>query len=96
MVGAELPTAFLKSLGLKMENEWNGSWARAASLVLVTLLGLWIFGGHASLAGRSLTAIPRGAGLFAAVLGLRRSPQWQPLPEEVVDAVETSNEQIAA
>ena len=70
LVGAELPTAFLKSLGLQMENEWNGSWARAASLVLVTLLGLWIFGGHASLAGRSLTAIPRGAGLFAAVLGL--------------------------
>jgi NosR/NirI family transcriptional regulator, nitrous oxide reductase regulator len=70
LVGAELPTAFLKSLGLRMENEWNGSWARALALVLLTLAGLWIVGGHASLAGRSLAAIPRAVGFLAVVAGL--------------------------
>jgi len=70
LVGAELPTAFLKSLGLKMENEWNGNWARAAALVLLTLFGLWIFGGHASFVGDSLAQIPRIAGFLAAAAGL--------------------------
>ena len=33
--------------------------------------------------------------IFAAVLGLRRSPQWQTVPEQVLEAVEL-NEQRAA
>src|SRR5208337_445312 len=54
LIGAELPVTFLKSLGIKMENEWNGSPWRTAALVLLVLLGLWVFGGRAQLAGHSL------------------------------------------
>ncbi|HSV14201.1 MAG TPA: hypothetical protein VLI90_08070 [Tepidisphaeraceae bacterium] len=43
-----------------------------------------------------LAALAMPMFVFAAVLGLRRSPQWQPLPEEVAAAVETSNEQVSA
>jgi hypothetical protein len=42
-----------------------------------------------------LAALAMPMFVFAAVLGLRRSPQWQPLPEEVAAVVETSNEQMA-
>src|SRR5262245_21535459 len=48
LIGADVPREFLKSLGLKMENEWEGSLLRAATLTLLTLLGFWIGGGHAS------------------------------------------------
>jgi thioredoxin reductase/ferredoxin len=48
LIGAEIPTTFLKSLGLKLENEWSGSLGHMAGLVLATLLGLWVLGGQAS------------------------------------------------
>ncbi len=48
LVGAEVPTGFLKSLGLKLENEWSGSVIRSVVLVLATFLGLWVLGGQAS------------------------------------------------
>ncbi len=47
LIGSEFPGKFLKSLGLRLENEWNGSWLRAAALSLAVLLGLWVFGGQA-------------------------------------------------
>lgn len=47
LIGSELPGKFLKSLGLRLENEWNGSWLRAVALTLVVLLGLWVLGGQA-------------------------------------------------
>jgi NosR/NirI family transcriptional regulator, nitrous oxide reductase regulator len=46
LIGADIPREFLKSLGLKMENEWEGSLLRAAALTLLALFGLWIAGGH--------------------------------------------------
>ena len=46
LIGSELPGKFLKALGLRLENEWNGSWVRATALTLAVLLGLWIFGGQ--------------------------------------------------
>ncbi|HUZ45057.1 MAG TPA: NAD(P)-binding domain-containing protein [Terriglobia bacterium] len=49
LIGSEFPGKFLKSLGLRLENEWNGSWLRAAGLTLAVLLGLWIFGGQSGL-----------------------------------------------
>jgi thioredoxin reductase/polyferredoxin len=70
LIGAELPVKFLKSLGLKLENEWTGSLARAAALTLITLAGLWILGGHAQLAGSSLGFLPRWLGALAAATGL--------------------------
>jgi len=70
LIGAELPATFLKSLGVKMENEWNGSPWRAAALVLVALLGLWVLGGHAPLAGHSLLSIPGWLGGLTAAAGV--------------------------
>jgi NosR/NirI family nitrous oxide reductase transcriptional regulator len=71
LIGAELPVQFLKSLGIRMENEWTGSLWRAAALAFATLLGLWFLGGHAAnWAGLPLAEVPRFAGvLLAAVAG---------------------------
>jgi thioredoxin reductase/polyferredoxin len=71
LIGAEAPVAFLKSLGIRMENEWNGSLLRATVLALLTLAGLWFLGGHAtSFAGISFSAVPRWAGALLAAGGL--------------------------
>ena len=70
LIGAELPVTFLKSLGVKMENEWNGSPWRAVALVLMVLLGLWVFGGYAQLAGHSLRPIATWLGGLTAAAGV--------------------------
>ena len=44
LIGAELPVAFLKSLGIRLENEWEGKPARMVALVAMALLGLCWFG----------------------------------------------------
>lgn len=69
LVGAELPVRFLKSLGIKLENEWNGSLLRAAALVLITMWGLWILGGHAAIGAHSLSGISRILGALVAAGG---------------------------
>ncbi len=66
LVGAELPVKFLKSLGIKLENEWDGSLWRAAALSFATLLGLWFLGGKAELAGIALTSVPPLVGALGA------------------------------
>jgi len=62
LVGADVPREFLKSLGLRMENEWEGSILRTVGLTLLGFLGVWIFGAHnggqASLLGFDLSVIP--------------------------------------
>ncbi|MFQ6114700.1 MAG: NAD(P)-binding domain-containing protein, partial [bacterium] len=72
LIGAEVPRQFLKSLGLKMENEWEGSILRSAALTLLGFVGLWGFGvaGHASLAGLDLSLIPNWTGLLIWAVGL--------------------------
>ena len=74
LIGADVPRKFLKSLGLRMENEWEGSLLRAACLTLLGLAGAWIFGAHrggqAHLAGFDLSLIPSWAGILAWALGL--------------------------
>jgi thioredoxin reductase/polyferredoxin len=44
LVGAELPVAFLRSLGIRLENEWEGRPGRALLLVVAALFGLCWFG----------------------------------------------------
>ncbi len=44
LIGAELPIKFLKGLGIKLENEWDGSSWPAAAMSLLLLIGLWFFG----------------------------------------------------
>ncbi len=73
LVGADVPREFLKSLGIRMENEWEGSILRAAGLMLLGFVGLWFFGGHASIGGRPLTLVPGWIGALiwvASLLGL--------------------------
>ena len=82
LIGAEIPSAFLKSLGLKLENEWSGSLGRTVGLVLATLLGLWVLGGQTSVAlvqqvptwiGGVVAAAAFAALLVTAVRGQRWS-----------------------
>ena len=60
LVGAELPVKFLKSLGIRLENEWEGSLLRAAALSFLTLLGLWLLKG-------GQTAVPPLVGGFLSL-----------------------------
>jgi len=66
LVGAELPVKFLKSLGIRLENEWEGSLIRAVALSFLTLLGLWL------LKGGQTTVPPLAGGLLSlgALAGL--------------------------
>lgn len=67
LVGAEIPKKFLKSIGIKLENEWEGSFVRAAAVTFFVLLGLWFFGSKGSFAGLSMAFVPGWAGaVFAA------------------------------
>ncbi len=83
LIGADLPVAFLKSLGVRLENEWTGLPLRAAALTLLALAGMWIFGEHASAFGRDLGFVPPWAGgllafggLAALVLSGSRGDRW--------------------
>ena len=70
LIGADIPRQFLKSLGIKLENEWEGSFFQSLGLTFMTLVGLWLFGGHANLFGTDLSAVPNLAGLGIAVIPL--------------------------
>jgi thioredoxin reductase/polyferredoxin len=68
LIGAEFPGRFLKSLGLRLENEWSGSWPRAAALALGVMLGLWIWGGQAGV--ELVRQLPSWLGGFVALAAL--------------------------
>src|SRR4029077_16653817 len=70
LIGADIPRQFLKSLGLRMENEWEGNLASASLLTILGFLGLWFFGGYASFAGKSLSFVPPWAGLSLWAIAL--------------------------
>lgn len=74
LIGAEVPRKFLKSMGIRMENEWEGSILRAAALTLLGFVGLWIFGtqhgGMATFAGLELSALPAWFGAVLCALAL--------------------------
>ncbi len=67
MVGADIPVKFLKSLGIRLENEWTGNFFRAAALTLAVMAGLWFFGGHARIGSNELTFVPTWAGALMAI-----------------------------
>ncbi len=70
LIGAELPVKFLKSLGIRLENEWTGSLPTALVLSVACLLGLWFlgpaFGGPAPF---GISAAPIGGAVAALSLG---------------------------
>ena len=67
LVGADIPVKFLKSLGIRLENEWTGGFLRSTVLTLAVMAGLWFLGGHAQLGSHELTIIPTWAGGLMAV-----------------------------
>ncbi len=74
LIGADVPRQFLKSLGLRMENEWEGSILRSVMLTLAGFLGFWIFGiqlgGHAHIGALDLSMIPSWIGGLIGTAGL--------------------------
>ncbi|HEX9655061.1 MAG TPA: NAD(P)-binding domain-containing protein, partial [bacterium] len=77
LIGADVPREFLKSLGLKMENEWEGSLLRSAALTLLGFIGVYIFGGglggHPNFLGVDLSFLPNWVGALlwgASLIGL--------------------------
>jgi len=70
LIGADIPKRFLKSLGIKLENEWEGSFFQSLVLTFITLVGLWLYGGNASFYGVDLSVVPRLLGLLIAAVPL--------------------------
>lgn len=68
LIGADVPREFLKSLGLKMENEWEGSILRSVAMLLLGFAGLWIFGGHATI--EWLSGMPAWTGALIWIASL--------------------------
>lgn len=72
LIGSEIPREFLKSLGLKMENEWEGSILRAAALTFLGFVGLSILGvglgGNGNTLGLNLSDAPNWAGALITAL----------------------------
>lgn len=65
LIGAELPTGFLRSLGVRLENEWTGNPWVAAALCAMALGGIAVFGGQSNAQG---LAGPQGLAGLALVL----------------------------
>ena len=76
LIGAELPVKFLRSLGIRLENEWTGLGAALQRpSTLLTLLGLWsLFGGFDRLPWRPAVGLV-GAGLGLGGPGRHRLPR---------------------
>ena len=74
LIGADVPRKFLKSLGLKMENEWEGSILRAIALTFLGLVGVSVFGtgygGSGHVLGFNLSILPGWIGAVAALASL--------------------------
>ncbi len=76
LVGAELSAGFLKSLGIRLENEWTGSPVQGVLFSLAALVGLWFAGGQTGVsvppvAGWGLAAASVGGLLYSALMGSR-------------------------
>ena len=73
LIGAELPVRFLKSLGIRLENEWTGTPLRALGLTALLLVSTWfagaLFGGPTPL-GIGLGPLPALGVAIAALAAL--------------------------
>ncbi len=83
LIGSDVPVDFLKSLGIRMENEWDGSLTRSAALSFATLFGLWLAGGQTGIVTGSTTVTVAWVGWMLTVfsfVGLlmfgKRGDRW--------------------
>jgi thioredoxin reductase/polyferredoxin len=60
LIGADAPSEFLRSLGIRLENDWTGNPWVAALLAFAALAGIWMFGGKVGVAGLGLTLAALG------------------------------------
>ena len=70
LIGAELPAKFLKSIGLKLENDWEGKLWQALGLSLVTLFGVWFMGGQTGILSGQLNSTFAWLGAILTVAGI--------------------------
>ena len=56
LIGAELPVKFLKSIGLKLENDWEGKLWKSLGLTILALFGAWFMGGQTGLLPNQLNS----------------------------------------
>ncbi|HKW99153.1 MAG TPA: NAD(P)-binding domain-containing protein [Bryobacteraceae bacterium] len=78
LIGADAPTDFLRSMGIRLENDWTGNPLAALALVVAALAGIWVFGGKTNipaLAGQSLAGgyVALAALATLVFLGIRGS-----------------------
>lgn len=67
LIGADVPVRFLKSIGIRVENDWSGVPLRAVALTLGALAGLWFLGGSPSAFGHDLSFVPGWLGGLSAL-----------------------------
>lgn len=70
LIGADVPVVFLKSLGIRLENEWSGSLLRSLKLSLTTLVGLWFAGGQTGWVSEGSVSTLAFAGWMLTLLSL--------------------------
>ena len=70
LIGAELPVQFLKALGIRLENEWQGSLWKSVALALSTLVGVWFAGGQTGLVSEMNAAAFAFAGAALALVSV--------------------------
>ncbi|PYT24914.1 MAG: hypothetical protein DMG58_25220 [Acidobacteria bacterium] len=70
LIGADAPTVFLRSLGIRLENDWAGNPAAAAALALAALAGIWVWGGRTAIPALEGLGIAGGLAAIAALASL--------------------------
>jgi len=71
LIGAELPTAFLKSLGVRLENEWQGKPGLALGLTAMAFVLLWLLAAFGLRDCAASVRLPLGLGaLLGPAIGL--------------------------
>lgn len=70
LVGAELPIRFLRSLGIRMENEWRGNLWTAAAMTGLVFVILSLFGPDARMSAIHLPKWLTGIAAVGAIAGL--------------------------
>ncbi len=70
LVGAELPIRFLKSIGIKLENEWEGNFVRSIGFAVAALFGLWFAGGQTGIVPDVFHSIASWTGAMAAIISI--------------------------
>jgi putative YpdA family bacillithiol system oxidoreductase len=70
LIGAELPTIFLKKIGLKLKNEWEGNFLKSSLITIISLLGIWFAGGETQLVPHSLTNTFAWTGALVAIIAI--------------------------